>query len=147
MLKKKKHWQRSKRRKKKMKINGTLLGLLVCTLYFSGQVYADEIKFKFKNPSFSGIGTGAHYLTIENQDEIVLGGASLSELYEMGLKKGDLEPYFPVSSDLILDNNIQIHYLGYYIKWHPQKAYYYSVENGGFESSPERTLLAVHEIL
>ena len=47
-----------------MKINGTLLGLLVCTLYFSGQVFADEIKFKFKNPSFSGVGTGAHYLTI-----------------------------------------------------------------------------------
>ncbi|MBI96742.1 LPS biosynthesis protein PseA [bacterium] len=79
------------------------------------------------------------YLTIDNQDEIVLGGSSLHELYEMGLKKGDLDPYFPVSSDLILDNNIQVHYLGYYIKWHPQNAYYYSVENGGFESSPERT--------
>ena len=52
-----------------MKINGTLLGLLVCTLYFSGQVFADEIKFKFKNPSFSGVGTGAHYLTIENQEK------------------------------------------------------------------------------
>ena len=79
------------------------------------------------------------YLTIDNQDEIVLGGSSLSELYEMGLKKGDLSPYFPVSSNLIVENNIQIHYLGYYIKWHPQNAYYYSVENGGFESSPERT--------
>ena len=53
------------------------------------------------------------YLTIDNQDEIVLGGSSLPELYEMGLKKGDLDPYFPVSSDLILDNNIQVHYLGY----------------------------------
>ena len=29
---------------------------------------ADEIKFGFKNPSFSGIGTGAHYLTTENQE-------------------------------------------------------------------------------
>ncbi len=29
---------------------------------------ASEIKHKFKNPSFSGIGTGAHYLTIENQE-------------------------------------------------------------------------------
>ena len=27
-----------------------------------------EIKFGFKNPSFSGVGTGAHYLTIENQE-------------------------------------------------------------------------------
>ena len=31
-------------------------------------IMADEIKFGFKNPSFSGIGTGAHYLTIENQE-------------------------------------------------------------------------------
>ena len=31
-------------------------------------IMADEIKFGFKHPSFSGIGTGAHYLTIENQE-------------------------------------------------------------------------------
>ena len=36
---------------------------------FSFSVQADEIKFKFKNPSFSGQGTGAHYLTIENQEK------------------------------------------------------------------------------
>ena len=36
---------------------------------FSFPVQADEIKFKFKNPSFSGVGTGAHYLTIENQEK------------------------------------------------------------------------------
>ena len=29
---------------------------------------ADEIKHKFKNPSFSGIGTASHYLTVENQE-------------------------------------------------------------------------------
>jgi len=27
-----------------------------------------DIVFEFKNPSFSGVGTGAHYLTIENQE-------------------------------------------------------------------------------
>ena len=36
---------------------------------FSFSVQADEITFKFKNPSFSGQGTGAHYLTIENQEK------------------------------------------------------------------------------
>jgi hypothetical protein len=34
---------------------------------------------------------------------------------------------------------IQVHYLGYYLPWHPQGAYYYAVENGGFKASPERT--------
>ena len=51
-----------------MKINGTHLGLLVIGIYFSAQVCAEPIVHKFKNPSFSGIGTGAHYLTIENQE-------------------------------------------------------------------------------
>ena len=30
--------------------------------------HADQMHHEFKNPSFSGIGTGAHYLTIENQE-------------------------------------------------------------------------------
>ena len=29
--------------------------------------------------------------------------------------------------------------MGYYEKWHPQGAYYYAVEHGGFIPSPERT--------
>ena len=32
-----------------------------------------------------------------------------------------------------------MHYLGYYIPWHPQGAYYYAVEHGDFQASPERT--------
>ena len=47
-----------------MKIrNIALIGMVI-----SFPVFADEIKFGFKNPSFSGGGTGAHYLTIENQE-------------------------------------------------------------------------------
>lgn len=44
---------------------GLFLGLLI----LSPAAFADELVFKFKNPSFSGIGTGAHYLTIENQEK------------------------------------------------------------------------------
>jgi hypothetical protein len=36
---------------------------------FSLTAHADQLKHKFKNPSFSGQGTGAHYLTIENQEK------------------------------------------------------------------------------
>ena len=41
---------------------------ILIALLFTGNLSADEITHKFKNPSFSGIGTGAHYLTIENQE-------------------------------------------------------------------------------
>lgn len=37
-------------------------------LLLSIPLYSAEIVHKFKNPSFSGVGTGAHYLTIENQE-------------------------------------------------------------------------------
>tara|TARA_B100001250_G_scaffold178799_1_gene153704 strand:+ start:1032 stop:1541 length:510 start_codon:yes stop_codon:yes gene_type:complete len=54
----------------------TLINLLfVCNfiflfilLFFSNALKADEILYKFKSPSFSGINTSSHYLTIENQE-------------------------------------------------------------------------------
>jgi len=48
---------------------GFNIGFLIGLLLYSPFAQADEIKHKFKNPSFSGIGTGAHYLTIENQEK------------------------------------------------------------------------------
>lgn len=30
--------------------------------------HSSQLQFEFKNPSFSGVGTGSHYLTIENQE-------------------------------------------------------------------------------
>jgi len=42
--------------------------VFISLIIISSEMKADEIKFGFKNPSFSGAGTGAHYLTIENQE-------------------------------------------------------------------------------
>ncbi|MDA9843155.1 curli assembly protein CsgF [bacterium] len=46
-----------------------ILPLSFLVLIFSMSVHADKLTHKFKNPSFSGIGTGAHYLTVENQEK------------------------------------------------------------------------------
>ena len=43
--------------------------LLIILFAFCTFAQADELVHKFKNPSFSGIGTSAHYLTIENQEK------------------------------------------------------------------------------
>ena len=51
-----------------MKILSTIFIVLV--LGVSGFADADEMVHKFKSPSFSGIGTSAHYLTIENQEHM-----------------------------------------------------------------------------
>ena len=80
------------------------------------------------------------YFSKEDQSKIHLGGVSVSELKsEFGLHQNDLQPYLPANPNQIEEKNIEVHYLGYYLKWHPQACYYYAVEHGGFEASPERT--------
>ena len=54
---------------KKLILKNPLLKITISyILLFIPFIFADEIKFQFKSPSFSGIGTSAHYLTIENQE-------------------------------------------------------------------------------
>ena len=45
-----------------------ILGLSFVLLVIAVDIRADEMTNKFKNPSFSGVGTSSHYLTIENQE-------------------------------------------------------------------------------
>lgn len=81
------------------------------------------------------------YFTTSDDSDVYLGGTSFKELKEdFGFKKQDFESYMPIDPQLCLDKQIEVHYLGYYLKWHPQSAYYYAVEHGGFEAAPERTL-------
>lgn len=40
----------------------------ILVMFWSVNSMSDEMVHKFKNPSFSGVGTSAHYLTIENQE-------------------------------------------------------------------------------
>jgi N-acetyl sugar amidotransferase len=80
------------------------------------------------------------FFSEEKKSDIHLGGVSLSELEsEFGIEKQDLIPYMPINPDEIVKKKIEVQYLGYYLKWHPQSCYYYAVEHGGFVASPERT--------
>jgi N-acetyl sugar amidotransferase len=80
------------------------------------------------------------YFSNSSEKDIFLGGTSVLDLKEnFGLVHQDLIPYLPINPNILSEKNIQVHYLGYYLKWHPQSCYYYSVEHGGFEASPERT--------
>jgi len=80
------------------------------------------------------------YFTAEDKSKIYLGGTSIADLKgHFGLDDNDLQPYLPANPEEIEKQKIEVHYLGYYLPWHPQGAYYYAVENGGFQASPERT--------
>lgn len=80
------------------------------------------------------------YFTAKDQAEIFLGGVSLENLkHSFGVDDNDIQPYLPANPNQIEESKVEVHYLGYYHKWHPQSCYYYAVEHGGFEASPERT--------
>ncbi len=80
------------------------------------------------------------YFSAPEKSSIYLGGTSIKDLTtDFGLEEVDLDPYLPANPDGLQKLGIEVHYLGYYMKWHPQSCYYYAVEHGGFEASPERT--------
>lgn len=80
------------------------------------------------------------YFSAPEKSSIHLGGTSIKDLTtDFGLEEVDLDPYLPANPEGLQKLGIEVHYLGYYVKWHPQSCYYYSVEHGGFEASPERT--------
>jgi N-acetyl sugar amidotransferase len=80
------------------------------------------------------------YYTAEDQKNIFLAGTSVYDLKtDYGLTENDLWWYLPADVDQVQKAQVQVHFLGYYLKWHPQNNYYYAVEHGGFIASPERT--------
>ncbi len=80
------------------------------------------------------------FYAINNMDDIFLGGVSIKELKEKyKLTNQDLSIFLPAESSDLEKSNIEVHYLGYYIKWIPQESYYYAVEHTGFKARPFRT--------
>ncbi|PLX15513.1 MAG: N-acetyl sugar amidotransferase [Candidatus Muiribacterium halophilum] len=80
------------------------------------------------------------YYSMKNIDEIFLGGVSIRELREKyDVDIADLMSFLPPTEDEIKNKKIEVHYLGYYLKWVPQEVYYYAVENTGFKARPFRT--------
>lgn len=80
------------------------------------------------------------YFTMKNFDDIYLAGLPVGELLEKHqLTMTDLSAYLPANYQDLEKSRIDVHYLGYYLKWTPQEAYYYAVENTGFQARPFRT--------
>lgn len=80
------------------------------------------------------------YYTLKNLDEIYLGGVPIPELIEKyNISLVDLMAFLPADYKEIEQSKIDVHYLGYYMKWGPQECYYYAVEHTNFQARPFRT--------
>ncbi len=80
------------------------------------------------------------FYSMKNLDEIFLGGVSIGELRDSyNVDPADLMSFLPAHYEELERSGIEVHYLGYYLKWTPQEVYYYAVENTGFQARPFRT--------
>ncbi len=103
-------------------------------------------KISHETSSYSTSATGAEsqgfsldYLSGVDVRDVYLGGKRIGEYLDEGATLADLKCYLPVSLEVLQKKGIDFKYLGYYKKWVPQDAYYYAVENTGFEANPVRT--------
>ena len=80
------------------------------------------------------------YFTFKNYDEIFLAGEPINKLLEYKeISLTDIKTFLPLEIEEYDKTQIEIYYLGYYLKWIPQEAYYYAIENTSFKARPFRT--------
>jgi hypothetical protein len=77
--------------------------IILALLVVSTPVQASELVFQFKNPSFSGVNTGAQWLTIENQE--TLRKKAIQDKIEAELKAKALEEKNSILNRFL--NNLQ----------------------------------------
>ena len=126
------------------------------TFILGQKIFAAKVALKYKLPLvFFGENEAEHgnpiadnnsslrdksYFTSENMDKLFLGGVKIDKLVtDYHLKMKNLNVFLPPSYKDINKQKIEVHYLGYYLKWVPQETFYYSVENCGFRPRPFRT--------
>ena len=114
----------------------------LAALYKIPLVFFGENEAEYGNPRQSNDSSqrSREFYSATDEGQMFLGGESITSLKEdYGLQTCDLEPYLPANPDALDEIGLEVHYLGYYLKWRPQDCYYYAVEHCGFRAAPERT--------
>lgn len=80
------------------------------------------------------------FFSVDDPMEMSLGGLKMKDIIkDHGFSINDFTPYIPPKPEELHAKGVEVHYLGYYLKWDPQECYYYAVENTGFQANTERT--------
>ncbi|MEO8525011.1 MAG: N-acetyl sugar amidotransferase [Caldimonas sp.] len=80
------------------------------------------------------------FFSVRDPAHMVLGGKTIQEISaEQKFTLNDFAPYIPPSAEYLEQKKVEVHYLGYYLKWDPQECYYYAAEHTGFQANSERT--------
>ncbi|MGC6534319.1 MAG: N-acetyl sugar amidotransferase [Parvibaculales bacterium] len=116
-------------------------------LIFYGEMpgeYGEQVSHKTSSYSkadddLESEGYSLDYFGDTDVRDVYLGGKKIGEYLDEGVPLVDLKSYLPMAPDVLEKKGIEFKYLGYYKKWVPQEAYYYAVDNTGFEANPVRT--------
>jgi N-acetyl sugar amidotransferase len=105
-------------------------------------IFYGENEAEYGNPIADNMSSlrDKSYHSFDNLEDIYLAGVKVKELIENhDVRLSDLMAFLPPKKEELEKANIEVHYLGYYLKWTPQEVYYYAVENTGFKARPHRT--------
>jgi N-acetyl sugar amidotransferase len=105
-------------------------------------VFYGDMNAEFGSPDdYNKPNRDSKFFSTKKNSDIIISGTPVDELIsKFEISKQDLLPFMPLQDKELKNNFLQVHYLGYYLKWHPQECYYFAVDNGGFQASPERTV-------
>lgn len=99
-----------------------------------------ENEAEYGNPQAWNTAQRSSIFHAQHDKNINLSGSPIAEIKQrFGFDDADFEPYLPATPIQLGRAGVEVHYLGYYLKWKPQDCYYYAVEHGDFECSPEIT--------
>ena len=80
------------------------------------------------------------FFTASDPLNMILGGESISSIINSTeFTLNDFNPYIPPDYSYLEEKEIEVFYLGYFLKWDRQECYYYASENTGFKANSERT--------
>ncbi len=114
----------------------------IAAQYGINLIFYGENEAEYGNPIADNMSSlrDKSYFSFTHLDDIFLGGVSVGELKEKyQLNMSDIKTFLPPTAEELEKAKIEVHYLGYYLKWTPQEVYYYAVENTGFQARPFRT--------
>lgn len=75
-----------------------------------------------------------------NLRNLMFGGRSIQNIIdESNFNLKDFATYLPLRKKELIENNIQMIFLGFFEKWDPQECFYYASENTGFVPAKKRS--------
>ena len=80
------------------------------------------------------------FFSKKSMSDIRLGGETIADIMsQTDFTADDFSPYIAPDAEELESAGIEVHYLGYYLKWDPQECFYYAAEHTGFSPNSERT--------